>query len=82
MRFSKGLPPAEGVRAGALVKLADLLAPRPPEADLPVRGGALKVQEPPVSYNLPLFDSMPDSPTSELAAWPGTNQSGHVRAMP
>ena len=71
-----------GVRAGALVRLADLLAPRPQMPSLSVRGAALKVQEPPVSYNLPLFDPMPDAPASELAAWTGTNQSGHVRAMP
>ena len=71
-----------GVRAGALVKLADLLAPRPPMPRLSVRGGALKVQEPPASYNLPLFEPMPDAPASELAAWTGTPQSGHVRAMP
>ncbi len=43
-----------GVRAGALVKLADLLAPY---AERPTGNAPPTVQEPLASYNLPLFDS-------------------------
>ena len=51
-----------GVRAGALVKLAELLAPQPPLAkrlDEPLGRAPLTVQQPPTSYNLSLFDSPP-----------------------
>jgi DNA polymerase IV len=58
-----------GVRAGALVKLTDLLAPQVDRAaeTLPVQ-----VQEPRASYNLSLFDMTPETPA----------RPEHSRAMP
>ena len=47
-----------GVRAGALAKLADLVAPH--EAGLPAAAPA--AHEAPAHYNLPLFDGFADSP--------------------
>jgi len=47
-----------GVRAGALAKLADLVAPRRPHAgDEATASAAHAVHEPRASYNLPLFDA-------------------------
>ena len=45
-----------GVRAGALVKLSDLLAPM---HDAAGKNAPLQVQERAASYNLPLFDAAP-----------------------
>jgi DNA polymerase-4 len=58
-----------GVRAGALVKLADLLSPL---GDTLARPHSLRAHETPASYNLPLFD----------AAESDGRSGGAVRAMP
>jgi DNA polymerase IV len=59
-----------GVRAGALAKLADLLAA--PPGDATARPHLVRVQEPPTSYNLPLFDPIEADGT----------HGGAPRAMP
>jgi DNA polymerase-4 len=46
-----------GVRAGALVRLAELVAPRRAPA-----AAAAEVHEPPSAYTLPLFESLPAEP--------------------
>jgi DNA polymerase IV len=58
-----------GVRAGALVKLTDLLAP---QADRTAIARPLHVQEARASYNLSLFDMAPETPA----------RPEHGRAMP